>query len=181
MTDIRGNGSGNGAGGASDGLPPAGGPEGAEGATPGMAINIQYVKDLSFEVPGAPDIYVQVRQQPQVAVNLDVNARRVADGAFEVVLSIRAEAKVEDKTCFIAELDYAGVFTLTAIPQDMLEPVLLVEAPRLLFPFARSIMSDVTRESGFPAVLLQPIDFLALWQSRRAQAGASGMPPAANA
>ena len=76
----------------------------------------------------------------------------------------------------------AGVFTLTSIPQDMLEPVLLVEAPRLLFPFARSIVSDVTRESGFPAVLLQPIDFLALWQSRRNQNAASDLaPPAANA
>lgn len=174
MTDIRGNGAG------APGSDSGNAPQAAEGAPPGMAINIQYVKDLSFEVPGAPDIFVQVRQAPQVQVNLDVNARRVADGAFEVVLSIRAEAKVDDKACFIAELDYAGVFTLTAIPQDMLEPVLLVEAPRLLFPFARAIMSDVTRESGFPAVLLQPIDFLALWQSRRAQAG-EAMPPAANA
>jgi preprotein translocase subunit SecB len=169
MSDIRGNG--------------AGQPQGeGEQVAPGMAINIQYVKDLSFEVPGAPDIYVQVRQPPQVQVNLDVNARRVADGAFEVVLSIRAEAKAEDKTCFIIELEYAGVFTLTAVPQEMLEPVLLVEAPRQLFPFARSIVSDVTRESGFPAVLLQPIDFLALWQSRRGQqAAVNEPPPAANA
>lgn len=175
MTDIRGNGSGTptGQGGGQGG--------GEQPQAPGMAINIQFVKDLSFEVPGAPDIYVKVRQPPQVQVNLDVNARRVAEGAFEVVLSIRAEAKVEDKTCFIIELDYAGVFTLTAIPQEMLEPVLLVEAPRQLFPFARAIVSDVTRESGFPAVLLQPIDFLALWQSRRGQAAANDAPPAANA
>jgi preprotein translocase subunit SecB len=174
MTDIRGNGSGQPGG--------EGGQPGVEaGQTPpGMAINIQYIKDLSFEVPGAPDIYVQVRQAPQVQVNLDVNAKRVADGAFEVTLSIRAEAKVEDKTCFIIELDYAGVFTLTNIPQDMLEPVLLVEAPRQIFPFARAIVSDITRESGFPAILLQPIDFLALWQSRRNQAAAAA-PPAANA
>jgi preprotein translocase subunit SecB len=175
MTDIRGNGAG---------TPPA--PNGAKAGgdqpqVPGMAINIQYVKDLSFEVPGAPDIYVQLRQPPQVAVNLDVNARRVAENAFEVVISIRAEAKAEDKTCFIIELDYAGVFTLTAVPQDMLEPVLLVEAPRQLFPFARAIVSDVTRESGFPAVLLQPIDFLALWQNRRGQkpAGNDAPPPVA--
>jgi preprotein translocase subunit SecB len=174
MTDIRGNGSGQPGG--------EGGQPGVEaGQTPpGMAINIQYIKDLSFEVPGAPDIYVQVRQAPQVQVNLDVNAKRVADGAFEVTLSIRAEAKVEDKTCFIIELDYAGVFTLTNIPQDMLEPLLLVEAPRQIFPFARAIVSDITRESGFPAILLQPIDFLALWQSRRNQAAAAA-PPAANA
>ncbi len=173
MTDTRGNGAG---------LPEGQGGSDAAAPPPGMAINIQYVKDLSFEVPGAPDIYTQVRQAPQVQVNLDVNARRVADNAFEVVLSIRAEAKVEDKTCFIVELDYAGVFTLTSVPQEMVEPVLLVEAPRMLFPFARSIVSDVTRESGFPAVLLQPIDFLALWQSRRGQAAANtNPPPAANA
>jgi preprotein translocase subunit SecB len=174
MTDTRGNGSGTlgeGQGGGQGG-----------GQAPGMAINIQYVKDLSFEVPGAPDIYMQIRQPPQVQVNLDVNARRLsADNAYEVVLSIRAEAKAEEKTAFIVELDYAAVFTLTAIPADMLEPVLLVEAPRLIFPFARAIISDVTRESGFPAVLLQPIDFLALWQTRRAQAAAAPPPPAANA
>jgi preprotein translocase subunit SecB len=168
MTDRSGNGTG-----APEG--------GAEAQAPGIAINIQYVKDLSFEVPGAPEIYVQLRQAPQVQVNLDVNARRLAqEHVYEVVLSIRAEAKTEEKPAFIVELDYAGVFTLTAIPGEMLEPVLLVEAPRLLFPFARAIISDVTRESGFPAVLLQPIDFLALWQSRRAQAQ-QGMPPAANA
>jgi preprotein translocase subunit SecB len=172
MTDTRGNGSGA-EGGDGQGR--------SQGQAPGMAINIQYVKDLSFEIPNAPDIYMQIRQPPQVQVNLDVNARRLAaENAFEVVLSIRAEAKAEEKTAFIVELDYAAVFTLTAIPQEMLEPVLLVEAPRLIFPFARAIISDVTRESGFPAVLLQPIDFLALWQSRRAQAQ-QGMPPAANA
>jgi len=173
MTDTRGNGSGMSGEGQEAGQ--------GGGQVPGMAINIQYVKDLSFEVPGAPDIYMQIRQPPQVQVNLDVNARRLsADSAYEVVLSIRAEAKAEERTAFIVELDYAAVFTLTAIPQDMLEPVLLVEAPRLIFPFARAIISDVTRESGFPAVLLQPIDFLALWQTRRAQAQ-QGMPPAANA
>ena len=168
MTDTRGNGSGT----------PGSGQGG--GQVPGIAINIQYVKDLSFEIPGAPDIYLQIRQPPQMQVNLDVNARRLAaENAYEVVLSIRAEAKAEEKVAFIIELDYAAVFTLTAIPQEMLEPVLLVEAPRLIFPFARSIIAGVTRESGFPAVLLQPIDFLALWQSRRGQAAAP--PPAANA
>ncbi|MFQ3622779.1 MAG: protein-export chaperone SecB [Acetobacteraceae bacterium] len=152
----------------------------AQGA-PGLAINLQYVKDLSFEVPGAPDIFTQLRTQPDVAINLDVNARQVAASSFEVVLSIRVEAKAEQRAAFIAELDYAGIFTLNNIPQELLEPVLLAEAPRLLFPFARNLVAEVTREGGFPPVMLQPIDFLALWQNRRAQRGAEPPPPAANA
>lgn len=154
------------------------------GTPPGLLVNLQYVKDLSFEVPGAPDIFVQMKQQPEVAINLDVNARQVAQGSFEVVLSIRAEAKTAGKAAFIAELDYAGIFTLNNIPQELVEPVLLVEAPRLLFPFARNIIAEVTREGGFPPVMLQPIDFLALWQSRRQQqAGGANpaAPPPANA
>ncbi|WP_439578475.1 protein-export chaperone SecB [Elioraea sp.] len=162
------------------------GGDGQAGATPpGLLVNLQYVKDLSFEVPGAPDIFVQMKQQPEVAINLDVNARQVAQGSFEVVLSIRAEAKSAGKAAFIAELDYAGIFTLNNIPQELVEPVLLVEAPRLLFPFARNIVAEVTREGGFPPVMLQPIDFLALWQSRKQQqaggADPAAPPPVANA
>jgi preprotein translocase subunit SecB len=151
-----------------------------------LTVNIQYVKDLSFEVPGAPQIYTQLRTQPQVSINLDVQARRVTEGqsVFEVAIMIRAEAHdgppqsngqtaVPAPTVFVAELTYAGVFTLQGLPDNAIEPVLLVECPRILFPFARNILSDVTRDGGFPPVLLQPIDFVALWQSRRAQGGAS--------
>jgi preprotein translocase subunit SecB len=164
-----------------------------------LTINIQYVKDLSFEVPGAPQIYTQLRAQPQVAINLDVQARRITEGqsVYEVAIVIRAEAQesppqangagngqaaagtatpttaTPGATVFVAELTYAGVFTLQGLPENAIEPVLLVECPRLLFPFARNILADVTRDGGFPPVLLQPIDFVALWQSRRQQAGAS--------
>ena len=148
-------------------------------------VNIQYVKDLSFEVPGAPQVFTQLRAQPQVNINLDVQARRVQEGqnVFEVSIMIRAEAHeapaaqsgngqsaAVPPTVFVAELTYAGVFTLTGLPDNAIEPVLLVECPRILFPFARNILSDVTRDGGFPPVLLQPIDFVALWQARRAQA-----------
>jgi preprotein translocase subunit SecB len=147
----------------------------AQPQTPPLVVNIQYVKDLSFEVPGAP----------QVNINLDVQARRVQDGqsVFEVSLMIRAEAHeaaaapggngqaaAVPPTVFVAELTYSGVFTLTGLPDNAVEPVLLVECPRILFPFARNILADVTRDGGFPPVLLQPIDFVALWQARRAQA-----------
>lgn len=156
-----------------------------------LVVNIQYVKDLSFEVPGAPQIYSQLKTQPQVSINLDVQARRVQEGqsVFEVAIVIRAEAQDNSAqtngqattpqpasplpTVFVAELTYAGVFTLNGLPDNAVEPVLLVECPRILFPFARNILSDVTRDGGFPPVLLQPIDFVALWQSRRAQAGAT--------
>jgi preprotein translocase subunit SecB len=156
-----------------------------------LVVNIQYVKDLSFEVPGAPQIFTQLRAQPQVNINLDVQARRVQDGqsVFEVSLVIRAEAHdtsaqgngqtaAVPPTVFVAELTYAGVFTLTGVPDNSIEPILLVECPRVLFPFARNILSDVTRDGGFPPVLLQPIDFVALWQNRRQQGQAS---PIANA
>src|SRR5690242_720361 len=155
---------------------------GGQAQTPPLVVNIQYVKDLSFEVPGAPQIFTQLRSQPQVNINLDVQARRVQDGQniFEVAIMIRAEAHdtsgqgngqtaATPPTVFVAELTYAGVFTLTGLPDNAVEPVLLVECPRILFPFARNILSDVTRDGGFPPVLLQPIDFVALWQSRRQQ------------
>lgn len=146
---------------------------------PPLVINAQYVKDLSFEVPNAPEIFSTLRSQPNVNINLDVQARRLQDGqeVFEVTLQIRAEAVEapananggggDSKPVFIAELAFCGVFTLTGVPAESVEPVLLVECPRLLFPYARNILADVTRDGGFPPVLLQPIDFVALWQSRR--------------
>jgi preprotein translocase subunit SecB len=122
-----------------------------------------------------------------VNINLDVQARRAQEGQsiYEVSLMIRAEAQESPgsqgngqtpaaaTTVFVAELTYAGVFTLTGLPDNAVEPVLLVECPRILFPFARNILADVTRDGGFPPVLLQPIDFVALWQARRQQAQAA--------
>jgi preprotein translocase subunit SecB len=161
-------------------------PQAAGQQPPPLVVNIQYVKDLSFEVPGAPGVYSQLRAQPQVSINLDVQARRITEGqsVFEVSLLIRAEAHDTSAqangqavspppTVFVAELTYAGVFTLNGLPDNAVEPVLLVECPRILFPFARNILSDVTRDGGFPPVLLQPIDFVALWQARKNQAAAT--------
>ena len=147
---------------------------------PPLAVNMQFIKDLSFEVPGAPMIYTQLKTAPRVDINLDVQARSIQEGqnVFEVTLAVRAEATEPPANgggagprVFLVELAYSGVFTLTGIPENTIEPVLLVECPRILFPFARSILSDVTRDGGFPPVMLQPIDFLALWQSRRQQQG----------
>ncbi len=163
---------------------------------PPLVVNVQYIKDLSFEVPNAPEIYATLRSQPAVQINLDVQARALQDGqsVFEVVLAVKAEAReapaaagqngsappAEGRPVFIAELQYAGVFTLNGVPPEAVEPLLLIECPRLLFPFARSVLSDVTREGGFPPVLLQPIDFVGLWQSRRQAAGAAPQVAAPN-
>jgi preprotein translocase subunit SecB len=153
-------------------------------AGPPLVVNIQFVKDLSFEVPGAPDIFTSLKSQPNVQINLDVQARRLQDGqnVFEVSLITKAEATEGTpgsgevpRPVFIAELTYAGVFTLNSIPQESIEPVLLIECPRLLFPFARNILADVTRDGGFPPVLLQPIDFVSLWQSRKQQANGGAL------
>ena len=133
-----------------------------------LILNMQYTRDLSFEVPGAPEIFANLRETPQIDLKLDVQARPIQDGQnlFEVSLDIRADARAQDQTCFIAELTYCGIFTVN-VPEADLEPVLLVECPRLLFPFARNILAEVTRDGGFPPVFLNPIDFVALWQSRR--------------
>jgi len=146
---------------------------------PPLVVNVQYIKDLSFEVPHAPEVYATLRTQPAVNINLDVQGRALQDGqgVFEVVLSIKVEAREptqngggEGRPVFIVDLQYAGVFTISNVPQNAVEPLLLIECPRLLFPFARNVLSDVTREGGFPPVLLQPIDFVGLYQSRRGQA-----------
>ena len=158
-------------------------------AQPPLVLNIQYTKDLSFEVPNAPAIYTLLRSAPQVSINLDVQVRRIQEdqNVYEVTLAARAEGTIpapaangatEEKpmVVFIADIAYSGIFTLNGIPDNQQEPILLVECPRLLFPFARNILADVTRDGGFPPVMLGPIDFVGLWQSRRAQAAAAACP-----
>lgn len=159
-------------------LPPEANDAGAPPQGP-LMLNVQYTKDLSFEVPGAPEIFANLREAPRVDLQLDVQARPVEEGGnvYEVSLEIRADAQANingtPTPCFIAELVYCGIFTVN-VEQQVLEPVLLVECPRLLFPFARNILADVTRDGGFPPVMLSPIDFVALWQARRGQPPVAG-------
>jgi len=141
-------------------------PEGAERTIQGLslAVNAQYVKDLSFENPRAPASLVASKEQPKIDVNVNVDARGLQPNVFEVMLSVRADAKIADEPGFIMELVYAGVFTVANAPEEVLRPVLLIECPRLLFPFARQIVADVTRDGGFPPLFLNPIDFVALYR-----------------
>jgi preprotein translocase subunit SecB len=141
---------------------------------PLLAVAGQYIKDLSFEAPGAPGVFgLLQKQQPDIAVNVDVNAHGLQDKLYEVVLHVRAECKVGETTAFIAELSYGGLFNVN-VPKEHLEPVLLIECPRLLFPFARNILADMTRDGGFPPVMLGMVDFVAMYQRQIQERAAAG-------
>ncbi len=135
-----------------------------------FAILTQYVKDLSFENPNAPQSLKSGQGQPKIEINIDIQGKKLTDEQFEVVLSTKASAKnpEDDSVLFLAELAYAGVFQVKNVPENMLKPVLLIEAPRQLFPFARRILADASRDGGFPPLLLDPIDFVGLYRQREA-------------
>ena len=148
----------------------------AAGAQPQLAIAAQYVKDLSFENPGAPQTLLPSTQAPQIEVGVDVQARQLTEDRFEVDLKISANAKRGDQTLFLVELHYAGLFQLRNIPRDSLQAVCLIECPRILFPFARRVVADATRDGGFPPLMLDPIDFVELYRRQAQQAGVPGGP-----
>jgi len=124
-----------------------------------LIINAQYIKDLSFENPNAPNSLRQQNAQPAVEINVDVKAQGMGQDNYEVVLTINASAKVQNDTLFLVELSYGGLVTVRNVPQELLTSVILVETPRLLFPFARNIIAETTRDGGFPPLLINPIDF----------------------
>lgn len=146
-------------------------PQVAEGGEPGIRILAQFTRDLSFENPRAPDALRATQTQPQIELNVEMNARGRDDGLFEVDLKLSASARREDGPLFVVELLYGGVFQITGVPAEDLEPVLLIECPRYLFPFARRVIADVTSEGGFPPFLLDPIDFGGVYAARKAQEG----------
>jgi preprotein translocase subunit SecB len=136
---------------------------------PQLQVNAQYIKDLSFEVPGAPAIYGELASgAPDISVRVDLAAEPLQPNVFEVVLQLAIEAKIKDRTAFIVELSYGGVFSLN-VPEEHTQPVPLIDCPRLLFPFARNIVAEVTRDGGFPPMMLQPIDFVTLYRNRMEQ------------
>jgi preprotein translocase subunit SecB len=144
-------------------------PAAAANPAPQMKILGQYLKDLSFENPNAPQSLNTQANQPEISISVNVNARTISPTDFEVELHLDAKASHNDKVVFAAELLYAGVFRLENIPQEALHPVVLIECPRMLFPFARQVLADATRNGGFPPLMLDPIDFAAMYQKRLAQ------------
>ncbi|MBL9096759.1 MAG: protein-export chaperone SecB [Alphaproteobacteria bacterium] len=145
-------------------------PDNQAAAGPAAQIQVlaQYVKDLSFENPGAP-MSLQ-GQKPALEVGVDVQARGLGVDQYEVSIRVRADAKAANQTVFVCEVTYAGVFMLKNIGQENVQPILLIECPRQLFPFARRVVADTTRDGGFPPLMLDPIDFLTLYRAQLAQA-----------
>jgi preprotein translocase subunit SecB len=146
---------------------PDGGPNGAQAAQAPAQLNVlaQYVKDLSFENPNAPRS-LQQAQQPQINIQINVNARPIADSEYEVELKIEGRAEAPNLFMFSFDLLYAGMFRIVNIPQESLTPVLMIECPRLLFPFAREIIATATRNGGFPPLMIDPVDFVTLYRQR---------------
>jgi len=138
-----------------------------------IAVNVQYIKDFSFESPNAPQIFLPSSAQPILDMGVNVQTRGLGDNAYEVVLMIKLEATTENKPTFIAELAYGGVFSIPPMPEEHLKYFLLVEAPKLLFPFARSILANAIRDGGFPQVLITPIDFAAMFQQTQMEQSAA--------
>ena len=138
-------------------------------AAPSLNVLAQYIKDLSFENPKAPMSLRPREKAPEISVNINVNANPLSETDFEVELKLEATAKAEEEAMFAAELVYAGVFRLNNMPEEAKAPAVLIECPRLLFPFARQVLADATRQGGFPPLLLDPVDFAALYQQRAAE------------
>ncbi|WP_207100742.1 protein-export chaperone SecB [Paracoccus shandongensis] len=147
-----------------------------------MQILAQYIRDLSFENAVATKGAPQGEVQPEITVQVSLDARkRAGDNQYEVISKFRVTStnKGDNATLFLAELDYGGVFLIEGVPEDQLHPFLMIECPRMLFPFVRRIISDVTRDGGFPPFNMDPVDFVALYRqelARRAQAQQQGAP-----
>ncbi|MEQ9146198.1 MAG: protein-export chaperone SecB [Parvibaculaceae bacterium] len=139
---------------------------GAAQGGPQLRVITQYVRDLSFESPNVPQSLAPQDESPQIGVNVDVGVNSLSETDFEVVLKLNVDAKVGGKQLFLTELEYAGVFRVANIPQESLQAVLLIECPRLIFPFARRIIGDITRDGGFPPLMIDPIDFAALFRQQ---------------
>lgn len=153
---------------------PNGAPEAASddnaAAQSGIRILAQFVRDFSFENPLAPDSLRAGAAQPAIDMGVEMNARGRPDGLFEVDLKLSARALREEQAVFHVEVVYGGLFHIEGVAETDLEPVLLIECPRFLFPYARRLISDVTAEGGFPPFLIDPIDFAGVYAARKAQA-----------
>ena len=150
--------------------PAAGGDDAAAGlGGPSIQVLSQFIRDLSFENPNAPQS-MSIPEAPGVEVEVELAARGRDDGLFELDMTLTVAAKRAEQTAFHVQLVYGGVFAIQGVPQEALEPMLLVECPRFLFPFARQIIANVTTEGGFAPFRMEPLDFGAIYMARRSQA-----------
>ena len=152
-----------------------GGP--AEAPAPQLSVLAQYVKDFSFENPNAPQSLMP-GQQPQIGIQINVDARPLADSDVEVSLRLEGKAEHQGNIMFAFELTFAGVFRIQNVPPEGVQPLMLIECPRLLFPFAREIIATTVASGGFPPLMLDPVDFAGLYRQNLARAQAAAAPPA---
>lgn len=138
----------------------------AQEKPPQLNVLAQYIKDFSFENPNAPRSLNPEQQQPTINIQINVNAQPIAEGDYEVELKLEGKAETGQSTLFSFDLLYGGVFRLANIPQDSLHPIMMIECPRLLFPFAREIIAAAVRHGGFPPLLIDPVDFVGLYRQR---------------
>ena len=167
---------------STNGGPPPGAAEPNQ-APPQLNVLAQYVKDLSFENPNAPRS-LQQQQAPKINIQINVNAKPLAEGDFEVELKIEGRAEAANLFLFSFDLLYAGVFRIPNVPQENVHAIVMIECPRLLFPFAREIISTAVRNGGFPPLMIDPVDFVSLYRQRMAEMQPPARPtgrPAASA
>lgn len=135
-----------------------------------FAVKAQYIKDLSFENPHAPQSLIATNIRPAIDVNVDLKAQRLQDNVYEMTLHIASRATADGNTLFLVDLAYAGIFEVNGVPAEHIEPLILIDCPFVLFPFARRVIADVTRDGGFPPLMLDPIDFHALYLQNQGKA-----------
>lgn len=150
-----------------------------EQTQPRFQIEKLYVKDLSLEIPGAPQVFLEA-QTPQLDIQVGTASARFAEGLYEVVITVTVTAKAGEKTLFLAEAAQAGIFSLRNVPDADLEPLLSVACPTILYPYAREAVSDAVTRGGFPPVLLAPVSFEAIYAQRRQQAAGGAPQPQAS-
>ena len=145
-------------------------------AAPQLNVVAQYIKDFSFENPNAPQSLTAGRQPPQIGIQINVDAKPLSDTDIEVTLKLEGKAEIGGNLMFSFELEFAGVFRIQNVPQESLNAVVLIECPRLLFPFAREIIATAVRNGGFPPLLLDPVDFVGLYRQKMSEMQAAGAP-----
>ena len=162
---------------ASEETPPASGGAEPKEPTPqggaSIALRAQYIKDLSFENPRAPQSLFSLKEPPQMEVSINLGAQRLDEAVFELAIQINARAISENATLFMIDLVYGGVFEVKNVPEEALDQVVFIQGGFLLYPFARRVIVDITRDGGFPPLQMDPIDFFSLYNQQRGNAGAA--------
>lgn len=139
---------------------------GHDESQPALTVNAQYLKDATFENPNPINSFQHSDSSPEINVSIDIKLDKINDKTYEVCLHIATVAERGQDKLFVAEIDYAGIFTLGNVPDDAVQPILMIECPRMLFPYARQVIANLTREGGYPALSLNPIDFVEMYRQQ---------------